>query len=238
MRAPIRRIRPRRFARRTRRPRARARRARRSPERRPRSRRAGSRDSGAGARRTRRGRPARARRRRRARVRSRSGHGARAEHPGLQLAAAVGVRRRLVTVRHARVDDDERRSLRHRHEPVLERPGVDQHGVPWAAEQRRRLVEDPDRDADRARLRALACQRELEWLELAGREIRGHPGREPDRRPAELGELGRQLLRVPRAAPRRARSRPARARPAPRSRTGSRRAGRARRCSPCARRSG
>ena len=129
-----------------------------------------------------------------------------------------------MAVRDAGVDDDERGLGRDRDEPLLERAAVEQDGMALATEQRRRLVEDPARHADRSQLGALARERELERLE---HEVRNRTERKPDRdlerrrrrearpdrqvdadrsgeadrRPAEQVELGRDGLRVASPAP-------------------------------------
>ena len=140
-----------------------------------------------------------------------------------ELAPPVGVARALVAVRDRRVDDDERGLRRHRHEPELERPAVEQDRLALAAEHRSGLVEDPARHADGAQLGPLAGERECERLELepgdraqregdrhlerrgrrepgAGRQIGAHGSGEADRRPAEQVELDRDRLGVPRPA--------------------------------------
>jgi len=124
-----------------------------------------------------------------------------------------------VTVLDAGVDDDECRLPRHGDEPVLERAAVEQDRVALTPEQRRGLVENPARHADRAQLCTLTCERQLERLELevgdgaerkpdgdlersrgrearADRQVRRQRAAEPDRRASEEVELGGDGLRV------------------------------------------
>ena len=85
---------------------------------------------------------------------------------GLELASPLRVAGLGELTPHPRVDDQQRDPRRQRDRLVLERAGVEQDCVPGEAEYARALVEDPTGDADRAQLRALAGERELEGLQL------------------------------------------------------------------------
>src|SRR5438067_518790 len=108
-------------------------------------------------------------------------------------------------------------------ELVLERVEVEEDGVALPAEQARRLVEDPARDAERTVHASLGGERELEWGQLevgdgaerepdddlerrrrgepgAGRQGRTQLAAQPDGRPAEERELRRDARDVAREA--------------------------------------
>ena len=91
-------------------------------------------------------------------------------HAVLELALARRVPRLGVSPRDARVDDDDREPAGQRDVLERERPEVEQHRVPLAAERRGRLVEDPTRNAERPMLRPLRDARELEPVQPAERE--------------------------------------------------------------------
>jgi hypothetical protein len=122
--------------------------------------------------------------------------------------------------RDTRVGNDERNAGRQRHELVFKRREVEQHRMPCAAEQARRLVQDPTRHADGAMNCPLGCERELERLDVevgdgaerdpdhdlesrrrrqpgADRQRRAQLAAEPDRRPPQERELGRDARDVP-----------------------------------------
>jgi hypothetical protein len=111
-------------------------------------------------------------------------------HARLELLAPLRIAGRLMAVLDAGVDDDERRLGRNGDEPVLERAAVEQDRVTLATQERRSLVEDAARHADRPQLGALTRKRELERLELEIRD-RAEAGPAPERcrdeRPAPTG---------------------------------------------------
>src|SRR5581483_9036137 len=140
-------------------------------------------------------------------------------HAGFELGTSSRVTGLLVCVGDARVGDDDRPLRRQAHEPMLEAAAVEEHRVTVAAEDARRLVEDPHRCPYRTHLGPPARLGELERRQgplgggtqrdrdgdlergrrreaRSGRNGRLDPPAEPRGRAAERGELGRHGLGV------------------------------------------